>query len=196
MAFSCDTRSADRTPDAVPAARVPEQRSADRSQGLDQASAEETGPLLLTPDGWGPLRIGMTRRDVVALMGEDANPGAAGGPDPAQCDELRPLKAPAGVLIMIEHDRLTRISVSRNTEIATPAGIHVGDSGATVAGAYGDQAVVTDHQFWPSPARYVTVWRPAPGQARRGVRYEINADDDVAVIRAGEGSIEYVEGCS
>jgi hypothetical protein len=156
---------------------------------------EEPGPLLLTPDGWGPLRIGMSREEVIAAAGEDAALNAVGGPDPARCDEFRPVKAPAGVLVMIENGSLTRISVSRNREIATPAGVHVGDSGSAVLRAYGSKARVTAHQYWPSPAKYITVWRQSSSDDDRGILYEINANDEITTIRAGGRSIELVEGC-
>ena len=154
----------------------------------------QPGPGLLTPDGWGPLRIGMSRAEVVAAAGEDARPDAVGGPDPQTCDEFRPREAPAGVLVMIQNGILTRISVSRTSDISTPAGIRVGDSGTAVLTEYGSHAVVEAHRYWEAPARYVTVWREATGD-RRGIRYEINADDEVAHIRGGGPSIEYVEGC-
>lgn len=159
-------------------------------------NVQQPGTRLLTPDGWGPLRIGMSRAQVVAAAGQDANPDAVGGPDPATCDEFRPDSAPAGVLVMIEDGVLTRISVSRNTDIASPEGIRVGDSGTEVLRAYGAQATVTNHQYWNSPAKYITVWRPsAAGQPRRGILYEVNSADEVVFIRGGSSSIERVEGC-
>ena len=163
------------------------------------ASAEPTQPdlRLITPDGWGPLRIGMSRAEVVQAAGEDAHLDAVGGPDPETCDEFRPRNAPDGVLVMIQDGVLTRISVSRNRDIATPAGIRVGDAGSTVLTRYGAQARVEPHKYWAPPARYVTVWRWAPPDTvRRGIRYEINMDDEVVHLRAGGQSIEYVEGCS
>lgn len=156
----------------------------------------EPGPQLLTSDGWGPLRIGMSRAEVVAAAGDDADPEAVGGPDPATCDEFRPRNAPEGVLVMIQEGVLTRISVSRNVAISTPAGFRVGDSGSAVLTEYGARARVEPHQYWEPPARYVTVWRQAATQsARRGIRYEINSDDEVVHLRGGGPSIEYVEGC-
>lgn len=156
----------------------------------------EPGARLLTPDGWGPLRIGMSRAEVVAAAGEDAHPDAVGGPDPERCDEFRPREAPEGILVMIEGGILTRISVSRNTDISTPAGFGVGDSGADVQAEYGARAHVDPHQYREPPARYVTVWREATSPVeRRGIRYEIDADDSIVHVRAGGPSIEYVEGC-
>lgn len=171
--------------DSLP--RPPRNRTPD-SQEL------QPGPGLLTPDGWGPLRIGMTRAEVVAAAGEDARPDAVGGPDPQTCDEFRPREAPVGLLVMIQNGILTRISVSRTSDISTPAGIRVGDSGTAVVSEYGSRALVEAHQYWEAPARYVTVWRESEGD-RRGIRYEINADDEVVHIRAGGPSIEYLEGC-
>jgi len=156
----------------------------------------EPDTRLLTPDGWGPLRIGMSRAEVVAAAGEDANPGAVGGPEPDICDEFRPRNAPDGVLVMVERDTLTRISVSRNTDIATPAGFSVGDRGASVRDQLGREAVVEPHKYWEAPAMYITLWRESPqGAERRGVRYEVDADGAIVHIRAGGPSIEYVEGC-
>ena len=138
----------------------------------------------------------MSRAEVVAAAGADANPGAVGGPDPEQCDEFRPEDAPAGVLVMIENGILSRISISRNPDIETPAGFSVGDAGSIVVNAYGARARVEPHQYWQPPAQYVTVWRDTQSEGRRrGVRYEIDSDGSVVHIRAGGPSIEYTEGC-
>ena len=176
--------------------------------GSDVASADapagDTAPIdarepndsLITPDGWGPLRIGMSRADVVAAAGEDANPDAVGGPDPEQCDEFRPAGAPAGILVMIEQGVLTRISVNRNPDIRTPEGFGVGDAGADVVAAYGARAQVEPHQYSEAPAKYITVWRDDAAAAdRRGIRYEVNSTGNVMHVRAGGPAIEYVEGC-
>lgn len=169
--------------------------SADTGTAAHNANAPQPGPLLLTPDGWGPLRIGMTRAAVVAAAGEDSQPDAVGGPEPERCDEFRPLDA-TDVLVMIEDGVLTRISVSRNTDIATPAGFRVGDAGADIVAGYGARADVTPHKYLQAPARYITVWNGQVADSeRRGIRYETDVEDVVAFIRGGGASIEYVEGC-
>lgn len=161
-----------------------------------RSATTQPSARLLTPDGWGPLRIGMSRAEVVAAAGEDANPEAVGGPEPDQCDEFRPSDAPDGVLVMVEKGVLTRISVSRSADITTPAGFHVGDSGASVLAEYGARARVDPHKYWEPPARYITVWRPgASGTERRGIRYEVDSEGDIVHLHAGGPSIEYVEGC-
>ncbi|HYC51244.1 MAG TPA: hypothetical protein VEB19_09080, partial [Gemmatimonadaceae bacterium] len=135
---------------------------------------------------------------VVAAAGEDANPNAVGGADPESCDQFRPVRAPQGLLVMVERDTLTRISLSRNPGVATDARLHVGDSAAAVLRHYGSRAVESPHKYQDAPARYITIWtrgRP-PASSARGIVYEIGGDNRVMHIHAGGPSIQYVEGCS
>ncbi|SFS46514.1 hypothetical protein [Brevundimonas viscosa] len=163
--------------------------------------ASSTTPQL-TAEGWGPLRIGMTRAEVVAALGEDANPEAVGGPDPASCDEFRPERAPEAMLVMIERDRLTRISLIRPSDVTTDRGYGVGDPGDGIAAAYGAGAVREPHKYEPAPAGYITAWSRGGGTGyvedpdARGLVFEVGQDGAVKAIRAGGPSIQYVEGCA
>lgn len=170
------------------------------SPGGSTAATPTTTPSsdsTLTAEGWGPIRIGMTRAEVVAAAGEDANPAAVGGPEPEACDQFRPEEAPEGMLVMIEQDRLTRISLSAGTSITTDRGFGVGDPAGPIKEAYGDAATVSPHKYVAAPAEYITVWNKPPSQGTdaRGLVYEIGADGRVAHIHAGGPSIQYVEGC-
>jgi hypothetical protein len=159
-------------------------------------TAQPDSAAVIGPDGWGLLRIGMTRAEVVAAAGEDANPNAVGGPNPSECDEFRPARTPRGLLVMLEDGILTRISLSEGTGIRTASGIGVGDSAAAVLAAHGAKAVTTPHKYQEAPARYVAVWRTAPpAPDARGIVYEIGRDDRVVRVHAGGPSIQYVEGC-
>jgi hypothetical protein len=150
----------------------------------------------ISPDGWGRLRIGMTRAEVVAAAGDDANPNAVGGPNPEACDQFRPARTPRGLLVMLENGILTRISLSEGAGIRTASGIEVGDQAAAVMAAHGAEAVTTPHKYQEAPARYISVWRTAPPAANaRGIVYEIGQDDRVMYVHAGGASVEYVEGC-
>lgn len=167
-----------------------------------EAPAEEPQGLALTAEGWGPLRIGMTRAEVEAALGPDANPEAVGGPDPEACDEFRPEQAPEGLLVMIENGVLTRISAVRDSELNTNQGYGIGDPADGIKAAYGDDARVEPHKYVAAPAEYITVWatEEADGYVQnpeaRGVVYEIGEEGTVTAIRGGGPSIQYVEGCS
>lgn len=205
---SCETpaRSADdavaSSGDTLPAS-APEEATApipgtSALPSADEATApgSATSPAPLTAQGWGPIRIGMTRAEVVAAAGEDANPNAVGGPEPDACDEFRPEQAPEGMLVMIERNHLTRITLSAGTTIMTERGFGVGDPAAQIKQAYGADAVVSPHKYSSAPAEYITVWMTPPGGPDvRGLVYEIGSDGRVAHIHAGGPSIQYVEGC-
>ena len=155
------------------------------------------GDSVLTATGWGSLRIGMSRAALVAAVGDDANPTAVGGPDPERCDEFRPRGAPAGMIVMIEHGALSRITLVRGASLETDAGIAIGDAAAVVRQAYGTRLQAAKHQYVAPPAEYLTAWETAPtdGPGARGIVYEIDATGRVSRIHAGGPSIAYVEGC-
>ncbi|WP_222926898.1 hypothetical protein [Sphingomonas gilva] len=163
-----------------------------------RAPATETA---LTADGWGPLRIGMSRAEIEAALGGDADPAAVGGPDPEACDQFRPARAPQGMLVMVEDGKLARISLVRDADIATDRGISLGDDAARVRAAYGDAIGATPHAYLHPEGGYLTVWARGGGgedvrdPAARGIRYEIGEDDRVTAIHAGGPAIQHVEGC-
>lgn len=158
----------------------------------------------LTPQGWGPLRIGMSMAEITAALGPDANPNAVGGADEQACTQFRPERAPEGMLLMVEQGVLTRISLSRTNTLKTDRGFGLGDTAAAIKAAYGADAVATPHRYLDLPAEYIAVWtnlRPAIGEyvqdaSARGIVYETNREGVVQHIHAGGPSIQYVEGCS
>lgn len=158
---------------------------------------------VLSATGWGPLRIGMTLREITASAGADSDPKAVGGSDPEQCDEFHPARAPRGLLVMVENGRLTRISLTRSAAVKTDRGIGIGAGKARIVDAYGEAARETPHKYEPAPAAYLTVWQSG-GTAgdyvddpkARGIVYELGGDGRVDAIHAGGPSIQYVEGCA
>lgn len=151
---------------------------------------------LLTAEGWQGMIVGMTRDEVVAAMGDDANPGAVGSADPAQCDEFRPANAPEGMRVMLEQGRLSRITLSSPAQVETEGGLSVGDSASLVKSHFGSQVSAMPHKYVAAPAEYLTVWAgDSTGVNARGIVYEIGEDGRVTHIHAGGPSIRYVEGC-
>lgn len=180
--------------------------SAPRVAGNAAAAPRErdtTAPVL-TAEGFGPLRIGMTLAEVNQALGPDSDPEAVGGPDPDSCDQFRPERAPAGMLVMIEDRRLTSISLIDDAAVRTDRGLGIGDTAAAVTAVYGTAVQRERHKYQDPPAAYLTVWtRGGPGvsdgvsdPAARGIRYEVGANGRVESIHAGGPSIQYVEGCA
>lgn len=156
----------------------------------------------LTAQGWGPLRIGMTRAEIEAALGPDANPEAVGGPDPESCDIFRPARAPEGLMVMVERGVLTSLWLDRGATLKTDRGFGVGDEAAAVKAAYGASARISPHKYSAAPAEYITVWSEAggPGYVQdataRGISYHVGTDGRVEHVAVGGPSIQYVEGCA
>lgn len=152
----------------------------------------------LTANGFGPLRIGMTRAEVEAALGADSNPEAVGGPDPESCDMFRPARAPEGLLVMVEKGVLTSVWLSGNTTVETDRALNIGDTAVEVKRVYGGAVEVSPHKYQAPPAEYVTVWTSVDhtSAAARGLKYTIGQDGTVDSIAGGGPSIDYVEGCA
>ena len=164
----------------------------------------------ITSEGWGPLRIGMTREQVTAAVGPTATPNAYRGPDAEACDLFHPARAPQGLLVMMQHNVLTSITLRNNTILKTDRGFGIGDSASAIKAAYGSSAQALPHHYVGLPAEYITVWTNTGGATpnehglipennnptARGIRYETNAEGVVTAVHAGGPTIQYVEGCS
>ena len=161
-----------------------------------------TDATSLGAEGLGPVRIGMTRAELVEAWGEDSQPGAVGGADPETCDEFHPAHAPAGVMVMIQNGVLTRISLIRDAAVKTDRGFGLGDSGMAVKQAYGGAIFSQPAKYEPAPAEDLFAWSRGGSTAyvtdpaARGVRYAVGVDGRVKAVHAGDPSIQLVEGCS
>ena len=146
----------------------------------------------LTPAGWGPVRIGMTRAQTekalaVQLEGEAFD-------NEGSCTELYSGNEKlAGLYFMFQNGKLTRISAIAPSSIKTPRGLGIGATDEEVRKAYGNKMQAQPHYYDGEPAEYLTYWlKPKV----RGVRFETDVQRKVQTIHAGNDSIELVEGCA
>lgn len=146
----------------------------------------------LTPAGWGPVRIGMTRAQAekalaVPLEGE-------GFDNYGSCVELYSSNQKlAGLYFMFQDGKLSRISANGSSTVKTPRGIAVGATDEEVRTAYGAKLQAEPHHYEGEPAEYLTYWLK-PGI--RGVRFETDIQRKVETIHAGNDSIQLIEGCA
>jgi len=191
---------------SLAACSQPESAAPETAPPVAEAPAESPTPAadpnVLTAEGLGALKIGMTLAEVTAAVGPDSNPGAVGGADPQACDEFRPERAPEGVLVMIEQGVLTRVSLVRASTLKTDRGFGIGSQGSAIKAAYGGGVVAQPAKYEAAPAEDLFVWAKGGSTSyvtdatARGVRYEVGADGLVKAVRAGGPSIQLVEGCS
>ncbi len=159
--------------------------------GLGLLAAAALGSWPLTPDGWGPVRIGMSRGEVervldVTLEGEALE-------DEASCIELVPQGPERGLWFLFEGYRLARISIGAPSPVTTPRGIGVGATADAVRRSYPRGLKAEPHYYEGPPAEYLTFWTVA---GKRGIRFETDGKRRVQTIHAGNAAIELVEGCA
>lgn len=144
----------------------------------------------LTPDGYGPVRIGMTRAQVSAALRSPLE----GEPieDEESCIELTATRGHPQLAFLFQARRLSRISVAGAGPIRTQRGIGIGSTAAQIRRAYRPRLEAEVHEYLGAPGEYITWWaRPN----RRGLRFETDNNRRVDVIHAGDGSIRLIEGC-
>jgi hypothetical protein len=146
----------------------------------------------LTPAGWGPVHIGMTRAQVSKALKVELEGDAFD--NEGSCIELFPeSEALKGSFFMFLDGKLSRISISEPSKVVTPRGIGVGASADDVRKAYGEQLQAEPNHYLDLPAEYLTFWLK-PNKS--GVRFETDAQRKVETIHAGNDSIQYIEGCA
>jgi hypothetical protein len=157
------------------------------SGAVDAAPAKQ----VLTVDGLGPVRIGLTIADVEKAIGGELEGAAIESDD--ICVEKDSKAGPQGAAYMFEDKKLTRISVGEGSTVVTPRGIGVGATAHQVRRAYGPALKSDPHPYEASPGEFLTFWTVPD---KRGVSFETDTKQTVAVIHVGTGAIEYAEGCA
>ena len=158
---------------------------------LTAAAPAPTYDWKLTPAGWGPVRIGMSRAQVkktlkVELVGDAFD-------NEGSCIELyAPNDELPGMYFMFLDGKLSRISAIAPSTLKTPRGIGVGANADDVRKAYGDKLQAEPHHYDGEPAEYLTYWLK-PNVS--GVRFETDVQRKVETIHVGNDSIQLVEGC-
>ncbi len=161
-----------------------------------QVAPEMDVEPVMYADGFGPLKIGMTRDEVIAAAGAptiEANPAVPA----TECDMFTPAELP-DVKVMIENGVLTRVTASRAPLVSTDTGIIYGDDATKVKEVYAGRFTTSPHKYAAAPAEDIVIWEVGDGKdaASRGLRFEIDALGSVDAMHSGGPSILYVEGCS
>jgi len=147
--------------------------------------AQAAEPWRISPEGVGPVRVGMSTKQAMAVL--RPAPDATGIGDPKTCEEY----ATGGahhINFMIQENRVTRVSAGDG--VATPEGVKVGDPVAAVHKAY--PTLEKDDAPYGEPPAHDLYWWQTP---TNGLRFEIDERGRVAAIHGGDESIRYMEGC-
>jgi hypothetical protein len=167
---------------------------------LAAALAATPAAWTLTPDGLGPVKIGMTEAQAAAALGRkldaDRPPATADAQEQADyrgCHEAE-VHGLKGLYVMIENGRVTRVVVTEGAgAFRTATGVGLGDPESKVRKLYARGLKVEPKAYEGLPAHDLTAWNKA---AKRGVRFSTDAHGKITDIFVGGESISYSEGCA
>jgi hypothetical protein len=158
-------------------------------------------PPALTVEGFGPVKIGMTRVQAESALGvklnmqflEESDPNACG--TGARADGKNP-----DVFYMVEQGKIVRIDVSKLDEgpqssppVRTAKGIGLGSSEAAVKAAYGSLVKVEPHPYLEEAGHYLVV-KSADGKS--GIIFETDTKSVIGFRAGAYPAVAYIEGCA
>ena len=192
---ACEPRPEPEPEAAAPAPPPP--AAEPRTAAVGPAAAPEARvqvAAVLTPEGYGPVRIGMTEAEARKALGGEVASDADVSQEPASCHHIwaGTRQQQADLVYMVVDGRVSRVTAHLNSKARTDRGLGLGATEAAVRAAY-PRLQVEPHHYIGEPARYLTVWT-TPN--KRGVRYVTDEKGIVREIHAGDETIQYVEGCS
>ena len=161
------------------------------------AESVSADPDLLTAEGIGPIRVGQTIGEVQAMSGASDTPIAS----PDACNIFHPSRAPAGVFVMTEMGRVSRVTLRDGSTARTDKGFGVGADASAIKSTYGGGVIVQPAKYDPAPAQDLFVWARGGSTSyvtdpdARGVRFEVGTDGKVKAVHAGGPSIQLAESC-
>lgn len=146
----------------------------------------------LHADGYGPITVGMRVDQAEKLLGV---PLLADGPSDSDCYHVAPGNKEPALMFMVRNQRISRVSLFGHSSIHTEQGLQVGDREQQVWKRLGRTVKASQHAYGGDDDHYLTWWRSQKPGHYRGIRFE-TSQGKVAVIHAGDDSIELIEGCS
>ncbi|KTD18472.1 hypothetical protein [Legionella jordanis] len=143
----------------------------------------------LSPEGLGPLKIGMSLKEAAQIKGISLSRHK---PDVYENNECytETIKGIKGLSLMISHGQIVRINVN-TVAISTTAGAHIGDSETKLRSLYQGKLDIEPHRY-EEKGHYFTY--SADGK-RQALRFETNGKRITRMYAGQEPQVYYVEDC-
>lgn len=168
-----------------------EQPAPQASTPARAAAPSAEAPWIVTPDGYGPIRIGVPRAVAAAALGMPL-PLDTADMVSESCGHVDLPHGPRGVALMIVADTVVRVEVYE-AGVRTAAGDQVGDAEATVLARYAGRVRVEPHPYDGPEGHYLVV--PTPQDTTRQLILETDGQR-VRQFRAGRlPEVAWIEGC-
>ncbi|WED42031.1 hypothetical protein [Legionella cardiaca] len=143
----------------------------------------------LSPQGFGPIKIGMTLDEAAKIQGVQFSGNKPDVYEDESCYS-ETIKGIKQVSFMVSDGKIVRISVSSPT-IQTSKGIHVGDSEEKVQSLYGSQLKIEPHRY-EEKGHYLTF---VENPKKLAIRFESNGKQITRIYAGRDPEVYYVEDC-
>lgn len=141
-------------------------------------------------DGFGPVKVGMSKTVASAALGVELERTNVAGDN--ECEYLHAKSGWEGIEFMFSQGVVVRVDVMKG-RTATANGIRIGDSIAKIKKAYPKRVEVAPHQYIPLPdGKYLTV---KSSSGTNAIRFETDKGRVINYYAGRFPEIEYVEHC-
>jgi hypothetical protein len=147
------------------------------------ATADLDKTAVLSPDGLGDVRVGLSEGEVEAVLGRKVK---LQGPPESSCATAA---IGHGAYALFSNGRLGRVTL-QSRFWATRAGVRVGDTEDSIIEAYGKRAKRSKHVYAPDGSYF---------KVRRGKRklvFETDGEKITSIHGGRRPEVDYVEACS
>jgi hypothetical protein len=145
----------------------------------------------ISPEGLGPVKVGMSLSEAAAALGGPLSVNRQAGD--GTCFTARPRGSGRGVSFLGTGNRLAHADVFGRSRIRMPEGAGIGTTERQVRSLYPGRVSSSRHVYVRG-GRYLSVATADPG---RLLIFETNARGRVTRIRAGAvPEVRYIEGCA
>ncbi len=139
--------------------------------------------------GIGPISAGMTLVDANKAAGTQLVFPAK----MEECDYIRLMNGPDGLMFMVEKGTISRVDVTRDATITTEAGAKIGDTEAKIKSLY-PGVQIQPHKY--TDGHYLVVTPSATADQAYRIVFETDGEKVLRYRSGRMPAVEYVEGCS
>lgn len=145
----------------------------------------------LSPEGFGPIKMNMTLKQVEQVSGQQLN---STKPDPHQAEDSScyyvTLKGLNDLSFMISGNKVVRINLT-SPAYSTSLGAKIGDTEAKVNALYAGKLHVEPHHY-DEKGHYLTLFEKTNGP---GIRFESDGKVITLIYAGNHEEVQYVEDC-
>jgi hypothetical protein len=163
--------------------------------GLAGRAARLAQARSLTPDGWGAVKIGMSRAQVEAVLHASLSiDDSASGADACFYAWVGASDHPKLPVFLRFVDRRLAVISLKDASIRTDRGVKLGDPESVVRAAYGAALQKTAAPYYDDtdPRHQLYFWTAS----KHGLLFWIDATGHVERIEAGTENLKAMEGCA